>query len=86
MEARREHYALTLQRWLHHVETRHDALVRATDEATYRVFRLYFAGACLGMQINVYGLHQMLFVKPDRCTSGYPLSREDWYGNARSRA
>jgi cyclopropane-fatty-acyl-phospholipid synthase len=80
VECFREHYPPTLRHWLRRLEARHDEVVRATDEATYRVFRLYFAGACLGFQNNVYNLHQTLLVKPSGTASGYPLSREDWYG------
>ena len=70
---------LTLKAWLDNLEAKHDDIVRATDEATYRVFRLFFAGAWLGFQNNVYNMHQTLFVKPDGTRSGYPLSCADWY-------
>jgi len=82
----REEYTLTLSHWIQRLEARHDDAVRATDEATYRIFRLYLAGACFGYLKNVYNLHHTLFVKPDTsAASGYPLTREDWYrgnGNA----
>ena len=45
LEAFREHYALTLDRWLRKLEANHDEVVRAKNEATYRAFRLYIAGA-----------------------------------------
>jgi cyclopropane-fatty-acyl-phospholipid synthase len=79
VENLREHYALTLIHWLRNLEARHDDAVRATDETTYRIFRLYFAGACFGYHNNVYNLHQTLFVKPAGAASGYPLGRGDWY-------
>ncbi len=79
MEGIREHYCLTLQHWLRNVEARHDDLVRLTDEATYRIFRLHYSGACRGFMNNVYSLYQTLYVKPDGVKSGYPLKREDWY-------
>lgn len=79
VESIREHYPLTLKHWLANVEANHDELVRITDEATYRTFRLYFAGARFGFLTNVYNLHHLLVVKPDNCDSGMPLSRRDWY-------
>lgn len=79
VESLREHYPTTLKAWLRNLESNHDAIVRATDEATYRVFRLFFSGACLGFQNNIYNLHHILFVKPDGIRSGYPLNRHDWY-------
>ena len=84
VEAFREHYGFTLTRWLHNLEAHHDELVRATDEATYRTFRLYFAGcSCLGMFDSRHGVYQTLFVKAHPYLSGYPLSRAGWYANER---
>jgi cyclopropane-fatty-acyl-phospholipid synthase len=76
MEGIREHYCLTLQRWLQNVDAHHDELVRLTDEATYRVFRLHYSGSWRGFLNNVYSLHQTLYVKPDGGASGYPLRRD----------
>lgn len=79
VESIREHYPMTLDRWLGNLEAHRDELVALTDEATYRTFRLYFAGAKLGFLNNVYNLHHLLLVKPDGTSSRVPLSRRDWY-------
>lgn len=79
VESLREHYPLTLKAWLDNVEQRHEELVAIMDEAACRVFRFYFAGALHGFQSNVYNLHHILLVKPDRGQSGLPMSRKDWY-------
>ena len=79
VEGLREHYPLTLKHWLANLEANEKELIAATDEATYRSFRLYLAGAAWGFNHNVYNLYQILLVKPDACRSGLPLSRGDWY-------
>lgn len=79
VESIREHYLLTLKHWLHNLEVHHDELVRITDEATFRTFRLYLAGARFGFLTNIYNLHHLLLVKPDNHESHMPLSRRDWY-------
>jgi cyclopropane-fatty-acyl-phospholipid synthase len=81
VESLREHYALTLQRWLHRLEARHLEARQATDEVTYRVFRLYLAGARHAFEAGTYNLHQTLLAKPDHGISGLPLTRAAWYAN-----
>lgn len=45
VEGLREHYPLTLKHWLANIEAHEQELVAATDEATFRSFRLYLSGA-----------------------------------------
>ena len=80
VEGFREHYTLTLHRWLANLEAHERELTEATDPAMYRIFRLYLAGAAYGFDTTVHNLHQVLLVRPDRGVSGIPLSRADWYG------
>jgi cyclopropane-fatty-acyl-phospholipid synthase len=77
VESIREHYPLTLKHWLGNLEAHHDELVKLTDEATYRTFRLYLSGARMGFLINVYNLYQLLAVKPDHWDNRLPQSRRD---------
>ena len=79
VESLREHYALTLEHWLRRLEARHEEVNRASDETTFRVFRLYLAGARMGFVNGVYNIHQELLAKPDGGKSGLPLMRSDWY-------
>jgi len=79
VESFREHYSLTLRHWLQRLENNREACTADTDEATYRIFRLYLAGAVHGFEANIYNLHQILLVKPANTDSGLPLSRLDWY-------
>jgi cyclopropane-fatty-acyl-phospholipid synthase len=79
VESFREHYPLTLRHWLTNLESNERELIAAMDQATYRAFRLYVAGAVFGFEKNYYNLYQILLVKPDECRSGLPLARTDWY-------
>jgi len=79
VENLREHYSLTLRHWVHRLDARRDEAVRMTDELTYRIYRLYMAGATLGFDTGVYELNQTLFSKPAAGRAGLPLTRADWY-------
>ncbi len=79
VESLREHYELTLRNWVRRLEERADEAKKLTDEATYRVWRLYMAGAADGVRSSRGNLFQVLFVKPDAGASGLPLRRTDWY-------
>jgi cyclopropane-fatty-acyl-phospholipid synthase len=80
LENIRESYILTLENWVKRLEANHDAVVKIVGEASYRVFRIYMAGATLGFKAGVYSLNQLLLSKPDvDGGSGLPLNRFDWY-------
>ncbi|MCZ7575493.1 MAG: cyclopropane-fatty-acyl-phospholipid synthase family protein [Ardenticatenaceae bacterium] len=79
VESLREHYALTLRHWVHRLETQQAAARTITDEATYRVWRLFMAGSAYGFQTGRINVYQTLLAKPDRGASGLPLTRADWY-------
>lgn len=82
LESLREHYALTLRRWVSRLEAHHDEAVAEVGEQTYRTWRLYMAGSSHWFAHGNIGVYQALFVKPDRGRSGQPLSRADWYDAA----
>jgi cyclopropane-fatty-acyl-phospholipid synthase len=79
VENLREHYTLTLERWVRALEAHADEARRLTDDTTYRVWRLYMAGAANGFRRGDATLCQSLLVKPDGGRSGLPLTRADWY-------
>src|SRR5712692_3691513 len=79
VESLREHYVLTLRHWVHNLEAHHDEVLRTTSEATYRAWRLFFAGTAYRFTTGRLNLYQALLVKPDRGSSGFPLTRADWY-------
>ena len=79
VESLREHYALTLRHWVRRLEAHHDEAVRAADEPTYRVWRLFMSGSAYGFQIGRLNVYQALLAKPHQGQSGLPLTRDDWY-------
>jgi cyclopropane-fatty-acyl-phospholipid synthase len=75
----RESYVYTLENWVRKLEVNHDVVVKLVGEASYRVFRIYMAGATLGFQSGVYSLNQLLLSKPNEGAAQLPLTRGDWY-------
>jgi len=79
VESLREHYALTLHHWVRRLEARAEEARRITNDATYRIWRLYMAGAAHGFRTGRLNLYQTLLARPRHGDSGLPLTREDCY-------
>ena len=80
VEELREHYALTLRRWIAALEEHHDETGAEVGEATWRAWRLVFAGAAVGFETDLKGVAQVLMAKPRGDGSvELPLGRWDWY-------
>jgi cyclopropane-fatty-acyl-phospholipid synthase len=80
VENLREHYMLTLRHWVRRLEAAHDAALRFINEPTYRVWRLYMAGAAHRFKRAEQGVYQTLLAKPDKHgLANLPLTRRDWY-------
>jgi cyclopropane-fatty-acyl-phospholipid synthase len=82
VESLREHYELTLRHWVTRLDEHREEAIRATNEQTYRVWRLYMSGSAYGMKTGRLNVYQALLAKPDNGASGLPLTREDWYTHA----
>ncbi|MGK7311622.1 MAG: class I SAM-dependent methyltransferase [Candidatus Longimicrobiales bacterium M2_2A_002] len=83
LEALREHYALTLRRWIAALERNRAAAVAEVGEPTWRAWHLMFAGSAIDFEANRQEISQVLMVKPRADGSaGIPLGREDWYDGA----
>jgi cyclopropane-fatty-acyl-phospholipid synthase len=80
VESLREHYARTLRHWVANLEAAHDAIVRETDEVTYRIWRLYMAGSAHNFDAGGISVFQTLLHRPCGGPSCLPPTREDWYG------
>jgi cyclopropane-fatty-acyl-phospholipid synthase len=79
VESLRAHYPATLREWLRRLEDNRDAVIRETDETSYRVFRLYLAGSIHGFSSGRLNVYQSLLSKPENGVTGLPLGRRDWY-------
>jgi cyclopropane-fatty-acyl-phospholipid synthase len=76
VESLREHYALTLRRWVDNLEANWDTAVSLVGPVRARVWRLYMLGAVVSFEVNDIAVHQVLGVKTGRDgTSGLPLTR-----------
>ncbi|WP_328555135.1 MULTISPECIES: cyclopropane-fatty-acyl-phospholipid synthase family protein [unclassified Streptomyces] len=80
VEVIREHYALTLRRWVANLEAGWSRAVRLTSPGRARVWRLYMAASAVAFERNQIGVNQVLAVKtPDATgTSGMPLRARTW--------
>jgi cyclopropane-fatty-acyl-phospholipid synthase len=84
VENLREHYVLTLRRWVDGLRRNSGALLQNVSEVTYRIWLLYMAGSAAAFRRGDIAVHQVLLSRPDRGQSKLPLTREDWYPVAAS--
>ncbi|WP_369271530.1 class I SAM-dependent methyltransferase [Streptomyces sp. R11] len=79
VESIREHYALTLRRWVANLEADWPRAVKLTGVGRARVWRLYMAACVLAFERNRIGVNQVLAVRtPDSGDSGMPLRARKW--------
>ncbi len=64
LESLREHYALTLRRWVANLEANWDDAVGEVGEGRARVWRLYMAASAINFSMGGVQIHQVLAVKP----------------------
>lgn len=77
LESLREHYAVTLRRWVSNLEAGREDAIAHTSEGRYRVWRLYMAVCALNFELGHTQVHQLLAVRSDGGVSGMPLRRAD---------
>jgi cyclopropane-fatty-acyl-phospholipid synthase len=63
-ESLREHYALTLRRWVANLESHWDEAVAEVGPGRARVWRLYMAGSAVNFAAARTQIHQVLAVRP----------------------
>ena len=80
VENLREHYARTLQFWVANLERNRAAAIAASDEHTFRIWRLYMAGSAQGFNRGRMALYQSLLAKPSPDgTAHVPTTRRGLY-------
>ncbi len=77
LENLREHYALTLRRWVANLEAHSDEAIALVGEGRFRVWRLYMAESARNFERGRIQVHQVLAVRSDGGSSGLPLRRVD---------
>ncbi|MGH9131346.1 MAG: class I SAM-dependent methyltransferase [Acidimicrobiales bacterium] len=78
VESLREHYALTLRRWLENLERHWEAAQAMVGPARARIWRLYMTASVNSFERGDVGVHQVLGVKPVGGRSLMPLTRAAW--------
>ncbi|GAA3805378.1 cyclopropane-fatty-acyl-phospholipid synthase family protein [Streptomyces coacervatus] len=79
VEAIREHYGLTLRRWVANLEADWARAMRLAGPGRARVWRLYMAACALAFERNRIGVNQVLAVRtPEGGDSGMPLRARTW--------
>lgn len=79
VENLREHYALTLRHWVSRLEACRAEVLAATDETTYRTWRLFMTGSAHGFETGKINVNQTLLAKQDGSHDGLPLTRAHLY-------
>ncbi|MFD6909171.1 class I SAM-dependent methyltransferase [Streptomyces sp. DSM 116494] len=79
VESIREHYALTLRRWVANLESGWTRAVALTGPGRARVWLLYMAASALAFERGRIGVNQVLAVRtPESGDSGLPLRARTW--------
>jgi len=73
VESLREHYALTLRRWVDNLAKRFDEAVDEVGIERARVWRLYMTASAVSFERHHIEIHQVLNVRPENGKSGMPL-------------
>lgn len=79
VENLREHYELTLRKWVEGLRQNETELRNYVSEKTYRVWLLYMAGSAAAFRRGDIAVYQVLLSRPQHGRCRLPLIREDWY-------
>ncbi len=79
VENLREHYKMTLCKWVDGLRAHHEHLLRHVSEETYRIWLLYMAGSSAAFDRGDIAVYQVLLRRYQEKRDALPLTREDWY-------
>ena len=80
VENLREHYALSLRHWVNRLAEHREEAVKASDEVTYRTWRLYMSASAYGFESGNINVNQTLLAKmTGEGKSNVLFSRADLY-------
>jgi cyclopropane-fatty-acyl-phospholipid synthase len=79
VENLREHYALTLRQWVERLEECRMEAMRASDEKTYRTWRLFMSALAYEFESGNINVDQTLLARLDHGHCDLPLTRADLY-------
>ncbi len=79
VENLREHYEITLRRWVEGLRRSKEALLRHVSNTTYRIWLLYMAGSAAAFRRGDIAVYQSLLSRPNKGRCGLPLTRADLY-------
>ena len=86
VENLREHYELTLRRWVESLQRNAATLLQLVPRTTYRIWLLYMAGSAAAFHRGDIAVYQALLSRPEHGDSQLPLTREDLYAGLASRS
>lgn len=79
VESLREHYALTLRRWVANLRAHWEQAVELVGMRRARIWQLYLVASAVGFEDGGTSIHQVLGLVPDRSgASGMPPTRAGW--------
>jgi cyclopropane-fatty-acyl-phospholipid synthase len=81
VENLREHYELTLRRWVAGLKAHRRELLQLVPETTYRIWLLYMAGSAAAFRRGDIAVYQTLLSRADKGKSSLPLTRADLYAS-----
>ena len=82
VENLREHYELTLRKWVEGLRENSEEILQHVSNVTYRIWLLYMAGSAAAFHRGDIAVYQILCTRSSRDGVRRALTREDWYGCA----
>lgn len=86
VESLREHYALTLRRWVRNLQACASEVLQTVSERTVRTWLLYMAGSAAAFERGDISACQVLLRRRNAAHNAELCTRENWYVSSQSEA